>query len=250
VPADVRDQLLQEYPWLTEEDLPGHVARRFGAGGRGSGGGRAGGGGHGGRRGGGHRAVPVPGDTEGGDDAVVVGEVDLSEVFGVGAAPGPVLAAGGADAVVVGEVAEELAAFRADHAPHLAEDLFFFTRILGGRWTVANRGVLADGIGGYCRGGCAREWCNMYSWPKQHASYYARYGIPGATHLASEYVRRSHYFLGIWLESEAEVFLYEQHHVDDYEESLEFVTWMLEQPIESVHFARASELRKLKPVNP
>jgi hypothetical protein len=39
VPADVREQLLQENPWLTEADLPGHVARRFGAGGRGTGGG-------------------------------------------------------------------------------------------------------------------------------------------------------------------------------------------------------------------
>jgi hypothetical protein len=221
LPADVREQLLQEYPWLTDEDLPGHVARRFGAGGRGTGGGGAGGGGHGGRPVGGHEAVPLPGD-----------------------------AAGGPEDLVLVDVAEQLAAFRADNAVDFAEDVFFFTRILGGRWTVEHRGVLADGIGGYARGGIPREWCDIYSWPKQHANYYGRYGLAGATLLASEYMRRSHYFIVLWLECEEEVFRYEQHHIDGYNESLEFVTWLCDQPVDSATFARGSDLRQLRPVNP
>jgi hypothetical protein len=75
----------------------------------------------------------VPGDTAEDDDEDIFGEADELNALKVGASPVLGGAAGGVGAVVVGEVAEELAAFRADYAPNLAEDLFFFTRILGGR---------------------------------------------------------------------------------------------------------------------
>jgi len=216
LPADVREQLLQEYPWLTEEDLPGHVARRFA-------------GGHGGARPrhGGHDTGDKPDEGRVADDK-----------------------AGGEDAVHVEDVVEELAAFRADHNPSLAEDLFFFTRIIGGQWTAAHRGVVADAVAGFARGGAPKEWCNKFKWPKQHANCYSLYGIEGANHLASEYVRRSHYYFQLWLESDDQHFSYEQHHIDGYEENLEFMEWLCEQPADSDAFARGSDLVKITPVNP
>ena len=106
------------------------------------------------------------------------------------------------------KVVEELAAFRFEYDPTLEQEIFFHTRILGGRWTKANRGVVADGISGYARGNAPKEWCSIFSWPRQHAIMYNRYGIHGATMLSAEYVRKSHYYFGLWINSDDEDFQY------------------------------------------
>ena len=51
----------------------------------------------------------------------------------------------------------------------------------------------------------AREWCELYAWPKQNAYAFARNSRACAfvLALAREFTRRSKWFFGLWLEGEA-----------------------------------------------
>ena len=72
----------------------------------------------------------------------------------------------------------ELAALRGEHdvPEHARSD--FYVRVMGGAWTLAHTGAIADGCSFYCRAGNARLWCDTFSWPKQKGFMYARYGGP------------------------------------------------------------------------
>ena len=159
ISADAREALLQAFPWLTEDDLPGNARRDISGGGRGGGKKRA-------------RSVSPSGrgDAEG---------LEHPSDKDVGA---PI------------NVAEELALFKDAHDEYSHDnELCFYSKLLGGKWTSENKGVISDGWAGYSRSGAPREWCTLYSWPRQHANYYSVYGLEGAKLLAKEYVRRSHH---------------------------------------------------------
>ena len=68
--------------------------------------------------------------------------------------------------------------------------------------------------------------------------------------LTKEWVNRSHYFFSLWVQSDDEDFRYSPEHAEGYEDSIEFVDWLLAQPISGPSFARGSDLRKLLPANP
>ena len=116
----------------------------------------------------------------------------------------------------------ELRALRADVAERAADATFFYQRVLGGKWTAAHRGVIADGIAGYCRAGACRAWCTTFQFPKQLACYYNRYGRESCEMLTKEFCLRGDHFFGIWLaESGGEDgFLYTDAQLASYVEDL------------------------------
>jgi hypothetical protein len=59
-------------------------------------------------------------------------------------------------------IAEELEAIRHEWRFEDQDDMFFYTKILGGLWTAAHVGVVADGVGGYARAGLASDWCRLF----------------------------------------------------------------------------------------
>ena len=90
----------------------------------------------------------------------------------------------------------------------------------------------------------------MYDWDYQKTFSRRLYGDDGSFTLAREWVRRARYFFGLWGASHfSEDFVYTDADVEDYDEDLVFVEWMCELDIDSVSFARASEMRRLTPFN-
>ena len=158
IPKDVWSLLLQEHPWLEEDDLPGVIGRRVG--------------------GGGSKPAKLAAD-----DGVV--HVERATAGPGVDDEGPVPE----DGLDLPDVTDQLAAFRADNAAEHAVADHFFTRILGGAWTSRYRGVIADGIAAFPRAGEPKRWCTWCGWPRQFPNMYARYGVEAATKLAQEFVR-------------------------------------------------------------
>ena len=95
---------------------------------------------------------------------------------------------------VAAAVAQELADIRAELAGVEVDVCYFNTRVLGGQWTAANRGVAADAIGAFARGAEATTWCIATLWPRQRSFYFTKYSMFGARQLAEEVCRRGSYF--------------------------------------------------------
>lgn len=80
---------------------------------------------------------------------------------------------------------------------------------------------------------------------------YSKYGVFAAHALAREFCRRSDYFLSLWLaEPENDDFAYSAEALGSYEETEEWVDFLLEQDIESSTFAKGNDIRHLSPANP
>ena len=55
---------------------------------------------------------------------------------------------------------QELAGLRSAWALEDAENMWYYTRVLGGRWTKGNKGVISDGVIA-CSRSCVSEWCEL-----------------------------------------------------------------------------------------
>ena len=145
------------------------------------------------------------------------------------------------------DVDAELARLREDVAEEAHVDMYFYARVRGGRWTAANRGVAADAIAGYARGGVARAFCEIFAFSKEMSFYFGRYGEEGSRLLANEFCRRGDYFCDLWVSSSNDEFVFTQQMLDDYQDGFEFIAWLCDQPIDSVCFEKGNELRRLAP---
>lgn len=223
---DAKAELLKQFPWLNMADFQaGKQPSSSGTAPRG-------------RAGHARPAVPAPSD-EGESAAESSAADDGSE-------------AGSDDEVDAIEVGAELARLREEWDFEEGREMSWYTRVLGGRWTVQNKGVIADGVLGTCRAS-AKEWSLAYGWPRSRTYYFSRYTREGAHKLAEEFCRRSEHFYRLFVDDGAVdswEFAYNQSHIDSYEESLEFISWLCEQDIESPMFAAGNDLRRLVPGQP
>ena len=144
------------------------------------------------------------------------------------------------------EVADDLRDIRDRHAVPRVDDEAFFFKVLGGNWTRANKGAVADAAGGYCKHELAKMWCGVFDWPKQNAFYFSRYGEFECAMMAHEYVRRSNYYFNIWFHDSDGDFHYtdEQRHCP---EDAAFEEWLA--ALDPLHpaKARAEQLKALRP---
>ena len=180
--ADDRAKLLAENPWLDVDDLPGMQRPR---------------GSHGpvaGRKRPGARDrdedIDVGSGEDLGPDLVADPDeipFDESEEDMVAEVDDPVDEKSDFDEA-------DLAGIRDELAWDEAEDAHFYLHILGGKWTKDNKGVAADAAGGYARKGSPTDWCKLFNWPRSASFMFNKYGRDGATELAKEYCRRSHFF--------------------------------------------------------
>lgn len=147
-------------------------------------------------------------------------------------------------------VEEELLALRAEWEFPEGDDSHFYLHVLGGKWTKRNTGSVADAAKGVARA-YARDWCAAYSFPKQRAYYYNRYSRLGAHMLAEEFCRRGNHFLNIYLESDEPVdvpWAYTQEQLDSYQPEFEFVSWLSDQhDVNDDCFTEGVKLNKLVP---
>lgn len=76
----------------------------------------------------------------------------------------------------VADVAAELAAAQ-EGVTADGGGTYFYVHVLGGSWTKLNKGVSADGTGGFAREGIAVEWCDRHAFPKQASRMFSKYGL-------------------------------------------------------------------------
>ncbi len=77
---------------------------------------------------------------------------------------------------------------------------------------------------------------------------FRKYTREGATHLAKEYCRRSHYFFMRWLNSDDEDFQFTEAVTDEYQEQEEWLEWVLSMSHEDPCFDKVVEMRSRVPV--
>ena len=144
--------------------------------------------------------------------------------------------------------AEELADIRSMLKWDEDDQTWFYMHILGGKWTLENKGVHADAAASYARKGVSTEWCLRFNYPRQASFMFRKYGREGAVHLAKEWCRRSHFFFMQWLNSDdGDAFAFSEDVLQAYQEPGEFVDWVLSLPVEDPCFDRACELRDSVP---
>ena len=141
----------------------------------------------------------------------------------------------------------ELSQTRAEWSWENQDDMSFYTRVLGGRWTRENRGVTTDAVSGFGRS-WTLEWCRAYDWPSSMRFGFNRYGQLAAKMLAREWCTRAEYLFNLWVEAGQSLeFSYERRHVEAYPPILEWVQFLLEQPLDGEVFDRGNELNRLSP---
>lgn len=222
-PPNFEEKLRAEYPWLTDADFAGlHRTRRSSG------------------------KVPEKkgrNDSEDQEDEEHGGPSSDSE-SGAASERDPF---GSED----DEVPGELALIREAWAEKSEEDMAFYCRVLGGKWTMRNKGVVADAVSAFARGGmCKSIFCHNYGWPAQFTCTYAKFGMESAHALCREFCRRGDYFFSIWAAQPDDRFQFSEEDIQSYEETLEWVTFLTEADTDGPVFQRGLEIRELVPTNP
>ena len=127
------------------------------------------------------------------------------------------------------------------------DDLDFHTRLLCGKWTKKHKGKLADACAYLARGKFVKEWCSYYGFPRSRAFYFSKYGTEEAHILADALVRRAQYFYDIYMAQEDDWYVFTPEDISGYEDTLEFVNWLLQQDQYGLAYLAAMEIRKLFP---
>ena len=146
--------------------------------------------------------------------------------------------------------AAELADIRSELEWSADDLLFFYTRIQGGDWLRNKTGRSADKCTGFARGGWPQWWCDRYMFPRQRSFAFLTYERDNACMLAKEFCSRAEFFYRTWLlNHDAEFdFVFEQHHLDAYLESVPFLDWLLALSDEGPAFEAGVLLRSLCPL--
>lgn len=149
------------------------------------------------------------------------------------------------------EAPGELALIRADWTEKGEDDMAFYCRILGGKWTLRHKGIVADSVAAFARSGmCKGLFCHNYSWPSQFTCTYAKYGMEASHTLCREFCRRGDYYFSIWAAQPDDAFQFSKEDIESYEETLEWITFLTDADAEGPVFQRGIELRRLVPTNP
>ena len=157
----VRLRLLEEFPWITEEDL-GRMQRAAPAG-------------------------PGGGAAHARPDAAERRHERLADIELVEGA--------------FAEVRERLQEVRDRWAGDDEDaEINFYMWIPGGVWTEVFRGEVAD-CAQYKGRAHTAFWCTLFQWPKSKRFHFSAHGEESCVQLAREWVSRSHHFFNLWLES-------------------------------------------------
>ena len=126
----------------------------------------------------------------------------------------------------------------------------FRTCIRGGRAPMMRRHAAYDVIVAEARGGLAREWARQYGVGQIHSFSFARYGEAVACRMALEVCRRLEHYFRIYLEADNDAMVYSEAQQASYEESIDWIDWILGLLDGDAAFDRAVGIRKIVPSHP
>ena len=210
-----REKFLLDNPWLSDDDVPGGTPKRRQRGGNRSPRGRR----------------PI-------DDGLTDDEPDSRP-------PPPPPPLEDEEPVEPISVHDELKAIREEMAWEDNPLRYFYTKPLGGGWTKENRGKAADRYGGWARS-MAKEWCEVFSFPKEKTySFVLKFEPDDTKYLSREYCRRGEYFYRLFLKKPD--ITYSRDVIESYVESEEFVRFMCACDVDGPAFDAGLKLRKIYP---
>lgn len=219
MPADERAALLAAYPWLADDDLPADLVRRKASS----------------RKAPSHRQAKA---TEHNPDEDIPSAAPPVEDALPEIAEEPEHVPEVFDDAILAEIRDQLAWEDSDES-------YFFFHILGGAWTLKNKGVHADGAGGYARQGAPTGWCKRYGWPRQASFMFNKYSRDSAVQLAKEYCRRSHHYMMLFIQSGTDNFVYTPEVLQSYQEGSEWLDWLCSLGDGDPAFKRGLALRTM-----
>ena len=213
LPRDHRTRLLEEAPWLDEEDLAAILKNE--------------------------RQAPMtttrkrsaPAERESDSDDDTDSEHSSLDI-----------------AAEVVDVAAELAELRAGSRVGDEDEDYFYLQIRGGALTKKYKKVVADSASGRARAGVATLWCTRYKFPRSKTFSFKKYDPEPAKELAREYTRRASFFFKLWFDSDEWVdFVYDQSHIEAYEWHREWLDFMCEVDVDSTTFRMGTAVQELAP---
>lgn len=143
---------------------------------------------------------------------------------------------------------DELLAKRREHeAVNDCLGASFTTKVLGGRWTRANKKKAFDAVIGMAVGASAKAWCRQYGLNIEASYAFNKYGNDAATQMAVEWCRRMSHFHDIYLASGDKMYIYSKDDLGSYEEDSEWLDFLAAQDADSAMWTRAEGLRCLFP---
>ena len=229
VRKEALETMLERYPWLDAEDLQADNRGRQP------------------RRGGGtDSAYDVQAASK--RRRTVAGVLDEEDDLGDGTDSEVARPKAHVAEVDAGSALDELAALRDELQWDDHDNSWFYSRLLGGAWTLGATGEVADGSVALARAGEPTAWCARYGWAKSRRYMFSKYGRDPAMALAREWARRADYFFRLWYDSaDPAGFRYTQAHVDGYVDSVWFIDCLLGLDNEHPAFREGAALRDLSP---
>jgi hypothetical protein len=219
LPRKMEEALIDEFPWLTAEDL-GMLSSSVN---------------HGGRR----VVRPVAGE-KGGEPLESKSDLE-EEVTGEGA----IMPAGG-DAISVTGLVDELIALRSVWRHDEDQQHFFYVHQRGGKWLMEHKGEGSDSATCFARRE-AKAFCAAFKWPAQKGFTFKKFGgSDNANVLAREVARLGHWYCCTWHAKGCQAdyrFLVDDKAPDD----SDFIDWALTLPIECESFGAVTSIRAMFP---
>ena len=151
-----------------------------------------------------------------------------------------------------GEIWRRLEEKREELDLGIYDDLYFYVRITGGKWTHEHLGKVYDTATMFARA-CTKPWCDRFRWNKQKGfGFTAHGGEEAATMLAHEWQGRGDHFYKLFLAGggDLETFRYTDADLDSYQSSESFINWAADQDIDADCFDGIMEVRHAVPTNP
>lgn len=220
LPRKMEEALIDEFPWLTPEDL-----------------GKVSGGGNQGRR----RVVRPGAGEDGGEPGESSSDIEV-EVTGEGA-----IMPAGDDAVDVLALHAELLALRGVWRYDEEQQQFFYVHQRGGKWLIEHKGKGSDGATCFARAE-ARPFCAAFQWPVQKGFTFTKFGgSDNANRLAREVARIGHWYCCTWHANDCQDD-FRFHLVDDRApDDADFIDWALTLPLESESLGAVTFIRAMFP---
>jgi hypothetical protein len=127
------------------------------------------------------------------------------------------------------------------------DDLYFYVKLRGGKWTIEHAGVGNDCVGSFSRAGIATDFCNNYTFPSMKTFRFSKYGVESARALAREWARLGNYYCILWVSKECDaVYDFTADEIHD-SQDLDFLDFCMTLNVEDDAWAPSTLLRGYTP---
>ena len=128
------------------------------------------------------------------------------------------------------------------------QQMYFYTKVLGGEWAQKRVGHAASDVGSYARGNDVKLWCRSTGFAAGRTFSLRAYGHENARVLAEQVARRGNYFYSRWIEAGAPTPYSFDEVAENYDEGEDFAGWLQAQLVGSKTYKEALKISQMVPM--